>query len=113
MAPGRQLCHFLSVGRFLPILDQSNQGCVIRKLEKLDRGVCGGAVIGVERTEERGEYAALRCSYAEGSAGPRCAFPASHAASCLSRKAGDPPTEGFRHSQLGDVWSVVALAQWC
>lgn len=96
MVPGRLLCHFLSLGRFFPILDQSNQGCVIRKLEKLDRGVCGGAVVSVERVQERGEYTALRCSYAEGQrvrdvlSQPHC------------QEIGDTLTEGFRHSQLGE-----------
>ena len=50
-APESQAVNFFSVGCLVPIGNESNEGCVIRKYTEFDRGVAGGAVVGVEGEE--------------------------------------------------------------
>ncbi len=61
-----QLLNLLSVSRLVSVLDEANDGSVVRKLQELDRGVLWSAVIGVEREEQWGENAALRGASADG-----------------------------------------------
>ncbi len=65
--PDRQLFNLLSVGRLVTILDEADQGGVICKLQELDRGAFGCAVVGVEGEEQWGENTALRSFRADGS----------------------------------------------
>ncbi len=59
-APDSQLVNVLSVSRLVTILDEADQCGVVCKLQELDRGVCGCAVVGVEGEEQWGENTALR-----------------------------------------------------
>ena len=47
------------VGRLVTIRNESDEGGVIRKLQKLDGLVTGGAAVRVQREEQRGKNAAL------------------------------------------------------
>ncbi len=80
-APDSQLFNLLSVSRPVAILDETDDDCVICKL---DKGVSRGAVICVEGEEQWGENTALRSSSAD-DAGVGCEFSQPHiAAACLS-----------------------------
>ncbi len=69
-APDSQLLNLLSVSRLVTILDESDQCGVVCKLQELDRGVFGCAVVGVQGEEQWGENTALRSSSADRT-GPR------------------------------------------
>ena len=47
------------VGRLITIRNESDEGGVIRKLQKLDGLVTGGAAVRVQGEEQRGKNAAL------------------------------------------------------
>ena len=49
----------LPVGRLVTIRNESDEGGVIRKLQKLDGLVTGGAAVRVQGDEQRGKNAAL------------------------------------------------------
>ena len=53
------------VGGLVIIRDESDEGGVVRKLQKLDRLVTGGATVGVQGEEQRGKNTALRGLKAE------------------------------------------------
>ncbi len=63
-APDSQLHNLLSVSRLVTVLDETDQCVVVCKLQELDRGVFGCAVVGVEGEEQWGENTALRSSSA-------------------------------------------------
>ncbi len=58
-APDSQLFYLLSVSRLVSVLDEANKCGVIYELQELDRGVCRGAVVGVQGVEQRGENTSL------------------------------------------------------
>ncbi len=64
-APDRELLNLLSVSRLVTVLDEADQCRVVCKLQELDRGVFGCAVVRVERKEQWGETTALRSSCAD------------------------------------------------
>ncbi len=64
-APDSQLLNLLSVSRLITVLDEADQCCVVCKLQELDRGVFGCAVVGVEGEEQWGENTSLRSSRAD------------------------------------------------
>ena len=55
-----------SVGGLVPTRYESNDGGVVRELQKLDRLVTGGAAVGVQREEQRGKNTALVGTGADG-----------------------------------------------
>ncbi len=59
-APDSQLLNLLSVSRLVTVLNDADQCGVICKLQELDGGVFGCAVIRVEREEQWGENTAMR-----------------------------------------------------
>ncbi len=63
-APDSRLLNLLSVSRLVSVLDEADQCGVICKLQELDRGVFGCAVVGVEGEEQWGENTSLRSSSA-------------------------------------------------
>ncbi len=64
-APDSQLLNLLSVSRLVTVLNEADQCGVVCKLQELDRGVFGCAVVRVEGEEQWGENTALRSSSAE------------------------------------------------
>ncbi len=64
-APDSQLLNLLSVSRLITVLDEADQCGVVCKLQELDRGVFGCAVVGVEGEEQWGENTSLRSSRAD------------------------------------------------
>ncbi len=57
--PFRQLCHFLSVVRFIIVADETYHCCVISKLDDVVGAELGSAVVGQQREEQRAEHTAL------------------------------------------------------
>ncbi len=57
--PFRQLCHFLSVVRFIVVADETYHCCVISKLDDVVGAELGSAVVGQQREEQRAEHTAL------------------------------------------------------
>ncbi len=57
--PLSQLCHFLSVVRFIVVADETYHCCVIRKLDDVVGAELGSAVMGQQREEQRAEHTAL------------------------------------------------------
>ncbi len=57
--PFSQLCHFLSVVRFIVVADETYHCCVISKLENVVGAELGSAVVGQQREEQRAEHTAL------------------------------------------------------
>lgn len=69
-APGHQLLHLLSVCRIIAIRNETDQCCVVCKLEELNRGV-PGTVVGVDQRLYQG--LSLHCR--ESRAGERARSP--------------------------------------
>ncbi len=63
--PDIELLNLLSVTRLVTVLDEADQCRIVCKLQELDRGVFGCAVVPVERKEQWGETTALRSSCAD------------------------------------------------
>ncbi len=63
--PDSQLLNLLSVSRLITVLEEADQCGVVCKLQELDRGVFGCAVVGVEGEEQWGENTSLRSSRAD------------------------------------------------
>ncbi len=57
--PYSQLCHFLSVVRFIVVADETYHYCVISELDDVVGAELGSAVMGQQRTEQRAEHTAL------------------------------------------------------
>ncbi len=57
--PLSQLCHFLSVVRFIVVADETYHCCVISKLDDVVGAELGSAVMGQQREEQRAEHTAL------------------------------------------------------
>ncbi len=57
--PFRQLCHFLSVVRFIVVADETYHCCVISKLDDVVGAEFGSAVMGQQREEQRAEHTAF------------------------------------------------------
>ncbi len=64
-APDSQLINLLSVSRLIIVLNEVDQCGVVCKLQELDRGVFGCAVVGVQGEEQWGENTALWSSSAD------------------------------------------------
>ncbi len=69
--PFSQLCHFLSVVRFIVVADETYHWCVIGKLDDVVGAELGSAVVGQQREEQRAEHTALwgtcaQCGSAQG-----------------------------------------------
>ena len=101
-APLDQLFHLLSVSRLFTILDQTNDGGVICKLQEFYGQVIGGAVISVEGAEQRGEDTPLWGASADGPGFGRDA-PQSDMLLPVNQEADDPLTGGDRHFELGEL----------
>ncbi len=56
--PFSQLCHFLSVVRFIVVADETYHCCVISKLDDVVGAELGSAVVGQQREEQRAEHTA-------------------------------------------------------
>ncbi len=54
-----QLCHFLSVVRFIVVADETYHCCVISELDDVVGAELGSAVVGQQREEQRAEHTAL------------------------------------------------------
>ncbi len=63
--PDRELLNLLSVSRLVTVLDEADQCRIVCKLQELDRGDFGCAVVPVERKEQWEETTALRSSCAD------------------------------------------------
>jgi len=72
-ASDRQLLNLLSVSRLVKVLDKANDCDAVCKLQELDRGVFGGAIICVDGEQQLGENTTLRSASAD-SEGHRCEF---------------------------------------
>ncbi len=57
--PFSQLCHFLSVVRFIVVADETYHCCVISELDDVVGAELGSAVVGQQREEQRAEHTAL------------------------------------------------------
>ncbi len=57
--PFSQLCHFLSVVRFIVVADETYHCCVISELDDVVGAELGSAVMGQQREEQRAEHTAL------------------------------------------------------
>ncbi len=57
--PFSQLCHFLSVVRFIVVADETYHSCVISKLDDVVGAELGSAVVGQQCEEQRAEHTAL------------------------------------------------------
>ncbi len=57
--PFNQLCHFLSVVRFIVVADETYHCCVISELDDVVGAELGSAVVGQQREEQRAEHTAL------------------------------------------------------
>ncbi len=57
--PFSQLCHFLSVVRFIVVADETYHCCVISELDDVVGAELGSAVMGQQCEEQRGEHTAL------------------------------------------------------
>ncbi len=57
--PFSQLCHFLSVVRFIVVADETYHCCVISELDDVVRAELGSADVGQQREEQRAEHTAL------------------------------------------------------
>ncbi len=57
--PLSQLCHFLSVVRFIVVADETYHCCVISELDDVVGAELGSAVVGQQREEQRAEHTAL------------------------------------------------------
>ncbi len=53
--PFSQLCHFLSVVRFIIVADETYHCCVISKLDDVVGAELGSAVVGQQREEQRAD----------------------------------------------------------
>ncbi len=54
--PFSQLCHFLSVVRFIVVADETYHCCVISELDDVVGAELGSAVVGQQREEQRAEH---------------------------------------------------------
>ncbi len=70
------------VRRLILTRNEPSEGGVIRKLQKLDGLMTGGAAVGLQGEEQRGMNTALRGTGGNGPGGHRQVSLASHAASC-------------------------------
>ncbi len=57
--PFSQLCHFLSVVRFIVVADETYHCCVISELDDVVGAELGSAVVGQQREEQWAEHTAL------------------------------------------------------
>ncbi len=57
--PFSQLCHFLSVVRFIVVANETYHCCVISELDDVVGAELGSAVMGQQREEQRAEHTAL------------------------------------------------------
>ncbi len=57
--PFSQLCHFLSVVRFIVVADETYHCCVVSELDDVVGAELGSAVVGQQREEQRAEHTAL------------------------------------------------------
>ncbi len=57
--PFSQLCHFLSVMRFIVVADETYHCCVISELDDVVGAELGSAVVGQQREEQQAEHTAL------------------------------------------------------
>ncbi len=57
--PFSQLCHFLSVVRFIVVADETYHCCVISELDDVVGDELGSAVVGQQREEQRAEHTVL------------------------------------------------------
>ncbi len=57
--PFSQLCHFLSVVRFIIVADETYHCCVISELDDVVGAELGSAVVGQQHEEQRAEHTAL------------------------------------------------------
>ncbi len=57
--PFSQLCHFLSVVRFIVVADEAHHCCVISELDDVVGAELGSAVVSQQREEQRAEHTAL------------------------------------------------------
>ncbi len=57
--PFSQLCHFLSVVRFIVVADETYHCCVISELDDVVGAELGITVVGQQREEQRAEHTAL------------------------------------------------------
>ncbi len=57
--PFSQLCHFLSVVRFIVVADETYHCCVISKLDDVVGAELGSAVVGQQHEEHRAEHTSL------------------------------------------------------
>ncbi len=69
--PFSQLCHFLSVVRFIVVADETYHCCVISELDDVVGAELGSAVMGQQHEEQRAEHIALwgtcaQCGSAQG-----------------------------------------------
>ena len=69
LAPRCQGSHLLSVRRLVAVGDQADDGRVVSKLDDGVGAVCGHAVMGEQREEERAEHATLGCAGVQSSGG--------------------------------------------
>ncbi len=69
--PFSQLCHFLSVVRFIVVADEAYHCCVISKLDDVVGAGLGSAVVSQQREEQQAKHTALwgtcaQCGNAQG-----------------------------------------------
>ncbi len=76
-APDSQLLNLLSVSRLIIVLNEADQCGIVCKLQELDRGVFGCAVVGVKGEGQWGENTALWSSSAD-RMGDGCVFSQPH-----------------------------------
>ncbi len=62
--PFSQLCHFLSLVRFIVVADETYHCCVISELDDVVGAELGSAVMGQQREEQRADYMSIvHCVY--------------------------------------------------